>query len=79
MKIKPITFCLLILSTALFNLHLGYQWSEHHHRSDMPVSYVDEMPGIGGTREKPDTAICYVNSTKDSIVVAYLNLPSCKR
>lgn len=38
-------------------------------KNDIVVDYIDYMPGMGGTKEKPDTCLAYYQPEKKSIMV----------
>lgn len=41
--------------------------------NDIPIYYVDQLPGIGGTKEKPDTCLAYYDPAIQSVNLSYLH------
>lgn len=67
MKFKDFLLAILILVIIVGGMELRSK------TRDVPIKYIDELPGISGTPTKPDTAICYVLPGTDTVFIAYLH------
>ena len=63
---------LLIVILAL-NLCACYVEKNRVRTRDRVVIAGDEIPGIGGTKDKPDTCLAYYDKKKDRIVIFYIH------
>lgn len=69
MKAILITFIIFVFLHESFNLYCD----TFKKNRDVPYKVVgDEQPGIGGRKQKPDTAIVWMES-KDSICISNLH------
>jgi hypothetical protein len=67
-----IYFSLSVIGAGI-SFGLGYNIAVEHCKPSVNVSYRDEMPGLGGTQDKPDTCIAYVLPGTDSVRVEYIS------
>lgn len=81
--IKVGIFALVAAPMTFFSFCLGRRYQKYVDRAeqpyllhslqltanDIPYDYIDESPGIGGTKEKPDTCVAYYQPEKRSIML----------